>query len=312
MTPAIVNSIKSGFKITNRSWAGMGVFALSWAILGLLTFALIFAMNVPAELSEPSTAAQVSVTNFGLDNGIVLTPAQEEIIRLEEEERSRIALEWLGNVWPLLLLWTLVLLAASVLIIGGQIGYLASAIRGEPTSLAKFWESAKKSFKPLILSWLLVLGISLGFALFMVIFGLILSILPPILAGVLGFLFLIGLLVGMIWVVVKIAFWSIAIVIKGLGPVESLKSTFQLSNKRWWKTLGLLALLAFISMACALPINLLSTFGGLIGGGVEAALNLISGLLEFAVVNVYIGFVAMASLIRYYLDIVSSQEISTE
>jgi len=310
MEAGIVRSIKEGFQATNRSWAGMGLYAAGWVLLGVLTFTMVSVMDIPPELiQQDASQSQTVSTDIDAVDQDALTPEEEEAL---QREQSRIAVEWLGRVWPVLLIWTLFVLAAAVLLVGGQIGYLAKRMQGEAAPLSIFWLSARKAFKPLLISWLIVLAASLGFTLLLVVIGLILSFLPAILSGFLGFVLIVALMVGLIWISVRVALWSIAIVAGGLAPIPALKASFHSIQKRWWKTLGLLLLLTLIAIGISIPISILGWIGGLAGGFVGASLDLISSILEFAVVNIYMGFVAMASLIRYYFDIGAASAEQTQ
>ncbi len=255
--------------------------------------------------SQLSTAENKDLTGNAAVNGEAPAATGAEGLRREMERRMNLVRDWVGRAWPVLTLCLLLFLAANIWLIGGQIGYLAKRVAGSPAKLSDFWRSGARAFLPMAGGWLLAILALGALALAVVLIGLVFSALPSAvpdwLVAVFTFLLMVGIVAGVVWLVVRAAFWFIAIVVDGTGPMPSFKASFRASQGRWWLVAGLGVLLMAISFGISLPFAGLERIGNAVGSGAGQAVQTISNLLGF-VASLFIGFAALAAYIRFYED----------
>jgi len=293
--------------------------ALSAAVWGIAAL-LMFLTNVPEELSRPPQPAALQPAATTQDEqaqapATATQPAadtEDPQVRAEREAAEhwmQTATEWLGRAWPVLLLAFALLIAASTWLMGAQIGYLAKIVQEGTARLAEFWQAGTRAFGALLVAWLLTLGavivLGLVVVLLIALLALIAGAAPAWVGIILSVVIGLGAVVAFIWLAIRLVFWYPAIVVARVGPLAGLKASFRASRGRWWKLCGLVALLGIIVYGVALLFALLEGVSALIGGGAGRALGVVISLLG-AVANLYLGFVGMAAILRFYLDVTSS------
>ena len=326
MTPSIGRSISEGFQAAKKSWAAMAVFAAGWLVVGLLTMFAIGMTGVPEEaftlpeLTPPTIQPAPPVTN-----GAAITPSADTdqtpvrspnatsapeasttaptTNHLTEQERE--ITDWIGRAWPILLLCACFFIAANVWLSGAQIGYLAKRLISQQARLGDLWTSGTQAFGALLGGTLLSFGLIVVIGLAIVLIALLLAalagVLPGIVSGILGLLLGIAILIGLVWLGVRLVFWFIAIVVDRLGPLAGLKRSFGTTRGRWWSTCGLLMVVVAISVGIAAATGVVGWAGNAIGGAVAAAIGFLVTIVRI-VGNLVLGFTMMAALIRFYED----------
>ena len=332
MAVGIGRSISAGFRAANKSWAGIGVVIGVWIVLVIIGRAGIRLTNPPAgwleqawspvaEITPPPPATTTAVTPVPTEKTDLFTemettkeaaPAATETAAQpttetaanatqNREEQIRAGREWTGRAWPVLLVGVLLLVAVSIWLLGGQIGYLAKRVITQQSSLAEFWAAAKRSFVPLLgASGLMVVVVVVAFGVVaLLVWGIaILLTNAPIWVSVIWRYLLWG---AFIWVAIRLAFWLIAIVVDRAGPVGGLRASLRATRGRWWRLFGLVVLWVLISFGVQLPFGLLQELGNVTGG----TLALIAGFISTVaggIANVYITFASLAAFIRFYED----------
>ena len=336
MGPGIGRSIAKGFAAASKSWPGIGFFAGGWILVMLVTVGAVAVTRIPEELLRPPSAgvapapaaktpaatAPTGTTEAATkgtdlfnqmskaadtaaldDEGDVSSTApaagNEDLAR-----RERIALEWLGRAWPMLLLCLIFLIAANLWLTGGQIGYLAKRVITQQAPLSEFWTAGTRAFSALLGGWglsLLAVGaLALIVALIALLFYGLSHVTPDWLLVLLGIALGVAAVVGAIWLSVRVAFWFIAILMEKVGPIAGLKISFRATRGQWWKLFGLQALLVLIAIGVGLVFRLLDAAGGAIGGA-GMVVGVISAVLG-TVANIYLGFVMTAANIQFYQD----------
>ena len=347
MTPRIRHAFSEGFRVANRSWAGIGFFA---GTLLLVTVVSLFAIasthpptpSLPLEGRAAAPAPAVDVLtpvrppapatgNVTLFNQLDATPppvvpadttpppatastpsptasdpapasaVPSDAVRTQSDEQERAVREWFGRAWPLVLLIILVMLVVNVWLSGGQISYLAAQINHQPATLSLFWQQDGRAFGRLIGAWTLMMGAGVVALLLLALASALLAPLPEGVRGVLGWLVLLGLAAVGVWLLVRLSFWFIAVVIDRVGPVAGFKASLCATKGRWLKTAGLGLLIGLISIGVTLVFGLVEVAGHFIGGPVAVTLGLV-GTLSRLVASLYIGFAALAAYIRFYQD----------
>ena len=183
----------------------------------------------------------------------------------------------------------------------GQIGYAAKRVVAQQATAKDFWTEGSRAFLPLLGGSLLaLLGLG-GFLLAFMLLAALLSVLPKAAGAVLGVVVLAVMMVVLVWLVVRLSFWFVAIVVERAGPVAALKASFRVTKGRWWKLAGLGCLMALISYGVTLGFAVVQWVGDLIGGPAAAVLGAV-GQLAAAVVGVYVSFAALSAYIRFYTD----------
>ena len=293
MAPGIGRSFREGFRAAGRSWAGIGVFAAGWLIIILLVILGVALTNPPADLFRGQQAA-------------LTTPDAPSAATAARPAADTPAMEaWFGRAWPMLLLAFLFVITANVWLTGGQLGYLAARMRGQPAGVSEFWRSAGRAFGPLLGGTVLAFLVQAALVLFVLINGWILSLLP---GGGRGWpLVLFAVLVwtpaiaALLWILIRLSLWFVAIVVDRLGPVAGLKASFRMTRGYWWKLAGMGLLLALISYGVWLPVGLLEWAGSAAGGAAAMIFGVVGNLLG-TVASLYVGFAMVAAFIQFYAD----------
>ena len=218
-----------------------------------------------------------------------------------DDARVRVIGQWFGRAWPLLLIALLLAAAGNVWLSGGQISYLAKQVSAQRAPVSEFWVAGSRAFLPLIGAWALSLAVAAAVVGVLALVAALLAILPEAARAVLGTLVAVGLLIGFVWLVVRLSFWFIAIVVEGVGPIAGLKASFRASRGRWWRLTGLGLLMVLLSYVASLPFALLGWLGSRIGGGAGVALGL-AGNVGGILMSLYVGFVMLAAYLRFYAD----------
>lgn len=300
MAPAIKRSIGDGFRAANRSWAGIGIYAGGWALILLVAVLGLVLTGVPQEAFQaPEAIPAASVDEAGaLDE----TAAVDGTAPEPSAEAQAAMGGWVSRAWPVLTLLVLIVIAASTWLYAGQIGYLVARVRGGSPTVATFVSSGTRAFVPLLLTSLLMLAVVAGLGLLVVLSGAVLSALPEAVAGILGGLILVAGSAAMVWLMVRAAFWFIAVVADNRGPVAGLRASLAVTKGKWLKTFGLLAGLFGIAIASVVVLNLLSGLGEVVGGPAGGAVQLLVALAQIVILNLYFGFAFIAASIRFYED----------
>lgn len=218
-----------------------------------------------------------------------------------QAEEARAVSAWFGRAWPVLLLLVLIAVAGNVWLSAGQIGYVAKRVTSQRAPISEFWRVGTRAFVPVLGGVLLGLAGLAALVVTVFLFSALLGVLPNAARAVLGVVFGAALLVGLVWLVVRLAFWFIIIVADRQGPLAALKASFRASRGRWWRLAGLGALLVLISYAVWLPFAFLEWIGGVVGGGAAVALGAVSNLGGL-IASLYVGFAALGAYIRFYED----------
>lgn len=235
------------------------------------------------------------------------TPIQPETA--SDEELDRLMEEWVSKAWPALLLISVITLLVMAWLIAGQIGFLSAAVMQGHASLSDYWKSASQGFLrllgSLLLSTLLWIGVVLSGVLLLIGLSVLAAVIPKALMGLVGLFFALVLFVGLVWIGVRFSFWFIAVVMDRVGPVAGLKASYRATRGRWWKTLGLQAILGLILLGVVVLMRVLELLVISGGMGVLAVLIFSSALLM--VVLLLTTFVSVAATIRFYADAKTAQ-----
>ena len=251
---------------------------------------------------QPEVAAQPQTTT----KPQVPDPAAAR--RREIAERDRLAGEWFGKSWPILLLCLLVVMAANLWLNGGQIGYLAKQVTTRHATLAEFWGAGTKAFGAMVGGMLLSFAGLAGVMLVGVLLATILAAVGRATPGWVGTLIaVVGVVLALcgaaalMWLLVRLSFWFIAIVAERLGPIAALKRSVRVTKGHWWQIAGLGLLMALISYGVWLPFGLLEWLGKQMGGAAASTLGILGNLFGF-VASLFVGFAMLAAYIRFYED----------
>ena len=317
MAVSIGHSIKEGFRIANKSWAGMAVYAGGWVLVGVAAALLLMVAGavapIPGELvqefSRAEQAAPAPTSETTTPPAVTETPSEQPAAvpegtspKVHQEHLMTLAVQWLGRAWPFVLILVIGFVVGASWLYGGQLGYVTARVRSGSAPVAEFWQAGTRALWPLLASWMLSLAATVLMLLVIGLIGWLASLLPHALGIVLGLVAVLAALVPLVWLLASVAFWFIAIVADRLGLLGGLKASMRIVRGRWWKTLGLLACLTLIALAVALPLGLLEGVGNAIGGVGGGVLVAATNLLQVLIVNLYFGFVVVAACIRYYED----------
>jgi len=220
-------------------------------------------------------------------------------------KRDRIINDWFKRSWPLLIPCLLVLAIASIWLTGAQTGYLAEQVRTGTAGWSTFASSGSQRLVALLGGWALsllaflvvLLVIGAGIALV----GVIPNSVPRVASVGLALIVGLGITAGLIWILVRISFWFIAIVADQLGPSAALKKSFAATHKRWWRVATLGLAMAALSYAVWIPSALLEWAGNALGGPLGIGIGLV-GTIAGALASLYMGFLSLAASIRFYED----------
>jgi hypothetical protein len=178
-----------------------------------------------------------------------------------------------------------------VLASGLFIVLVGAAVLGRRLDASQTWASLRPRLLPLVGVTLLIgLGGLLAVAVLVgVIVALALSIGPW--AALPGVVIGIGGTIALVYVYVKLSLASPALVMEGVGVVTSLKRSWVLVRRSWWRVLGILILSAIITSllttVVTIPITLIAT---LIGGFSE---SLVPTVLASGVATLVAGIITL-------------------
>ena len=223
-------------------------------------------------------------------------------------KRDRQIGEWFGHAWPLLLVTFLLVAAGNLWLTGGRIGYVAKRVTSGQTSVSEFIASGGRAFLPLLGGT----GLSLAAAAVLMLAGVLLAVALSalggsapawlgIILGIIGVVLLIAIFVSLIWLMVRLSFWFVAIVADRLGPMAALRRSFRVTRGRWWQILGLALVASAISFSVWLPLGLLEWLGGLMGGTGAAIVGVVVNLAGL-IAGLFLGFAMLGAYVRFYED----------
>lgn len=157
-----------------------------------------------------------------------------------------------------------VLSSVGVLILQGVLVIpIARAVLNERTSFVQLWKLAARRILPLLgLGFLLLLIIVVGLGLLVVIAVLLATALgqDSIWLIVLGFL---TSLAAIVWLSIKFVLAPAVLMLEGAGPITSLRRSWTLTGRNWWRTFGILILtsiiVSIITSVISTPLSLLAT-----------------------------------------------------
>ena len=267
------------------------------------------AVNLFDQLEETDDAASASSEMVATTVG---DSEQEDAATTQarEEQRVRVTQQWFGRAWPVFVVCLFLLLAGNIFLSGGQIGYLAKQVTAGYATVGELWAAGKRAFFPLLGGSLLSLvGIG-AFALILLLVSWLLRPFPEGVRNALGLLVVAALFTGLVWAMVRLSFWFIAIVADALTPVAALKASFRMTQGRWWRVAGLGALIGFISYAVSLPFAFFQWLGSTTGSTASLAIGALGSLVG-TIVGLYVGFAAIAAYLRFYEDVKAASAAST-
>ena len=294
----------------------MGVYAGGWVLIAAFVLLVLIATNIPREMMQPPAAPGGARTDVAAttDPNTAASPdapgpqaaSAETAPKPSETQQAaqRAAANWFRRSWPAIVLCVLVGMVASLWLNGGQIGYLGDRVRGGSAGLLAFHQAGIRSMGRLLRAW--CLGSLVGFVPMIAVALLVAVLTKPGAAAaadtaLAAVLFLV-VVPALIWLLVRLAFWFIAIVVDGLSALGGLKASFRVTQGRWWRTCGLVAVFTLIAVALEIVFSLIAALGGVMGAGVAGVAAFVTGILRVAVINLYLGFVGTAALIRFYED----------
>ena len=240
-------------------------------------------------------------------------PAQTQAAPAQQQPSPEVE-AWFRRAWPALLFVILIAMLANVWLTGGQIGYLSKRVGGGSAQVSEFWASGSRAFRPLFLASLLSLGaVAIGVLAIMLVGGLFAAlarVAPSWLIATLSILLLVVAVGALVWLGVRLSFWFVAIVEDRLGPVGGLKAGFRSTRGRWWTLAGLAGVLAAMTYGAVLVFGVVDLAAGALGGAGGMVLGLLNTVLRI-LVNLYLGFVALGAVIRFYQDVKSTPNASS-
>jgi len=286
----------------------MACYAGCWAGVFLLVFLAMALSGVPRELfrapasTTPPPAKAAPADAVAPAEPAAPAPTTAAAGAVVPTDQNRLVREWLGHAWPMVGLVVLLVLAAGAWLYGGQIGYLTARLRGQPATASTFFASGTTTFWPVLGSSLLSLAVTGGMGLAIGLVVLVFSGLPIAVSRVLNVIVVVAGVVAVVWVLVRLSLWFVAVVVDQRGPLGGLRASVEATRGKWWKTFGLLALLGVIGMSATVALNLLAGLGAVLGGPGGAVLQAVVTILQMLIVNLYLGFAITAALIRFYED----------
>lgn len=191
-----------------------------------------------------------------------------------------------GEIGASLTSGTLLIIVSAVgvlLLQGVLVVPVARSILNLKTGFTQTWKLSRKRLLPLAgLGAVLTLMLLVGTAAFSVVLALILTALGP--AGIpvliLGVLALVAVTV---WLAVKLALAPAALVLEPAGVFSSLRRSWQLTRRNFWRTFGILALTALlvsiVSSVISTPVVLILSLVGALGSGSDPGMGATVALL---------------------------------
>ncbi|HMO55758.1 MAG TPA: hypothetical protein PKA05_00385 [Roseiflexaceae bacterium] len=155
--------------------------------------------------------------------------------------RDDVAVTEISAIPTLLLAFVLINLAA-LPTSAVFLSLVADSVRGMPVEALEWWRRAPQ-IGLAILAYIAIyaaVGLMLGLP-FLFLTGLLMSFSPPI-----GALALTVILFAVFWIGIYIGFANEAIALHAHGPLQALRTSFNLVRRNFWATIGFLALAGFL------------------------------------------------------------------
>lgn len=140
---------------------------------------------------------------------------------------------------------------------------LADAVLGRRMSIGGAWSRVKGRLLALIGLNLLIFAIAIGAVLVVVVLVVLCALASQGVAIFVGIVLGLGLLLGGIYLWVKVSFSSAIVVLERQRPTAALKRSFTLTRGDWWRIFGI-SLLAYVLIAVLTSI-ITAPFAGAIG-----------------------------------------------
>ena len=267
--------------------------------------------------AQPSDSAQPAPTDIptappvAAQHPVTPIPQTPAMVSPAEAARTRAIEAWVGRAWPVFLLGFLLIITVTLWLQGGKIGYLAKQVAGQPAGLADFWGAGVRALGPLFVTSLLSLLATVGMVALLILASWALSLLPSALGLVIGVLLMVAVGAGLLWLLVRLTFWLIAIVVDQLRPLAGLRAGFRATRGHWWKIFGLLAVFVGLFLAVGLVFALVDWLGNRVGGAAGIVITQASALIQLLVTNLYGAFAMTAALIRCYKDLTAPAAAAT-
>ena len=341
--PAIWPTIRRGIDVANGSWPGMACFAVGCVTLGVLVMGSLIATGMPA-VPEPSTAATpvsravapqpqqstaTATTPGAVVEQSVASQSQQPVASATPSDaatqsaapadastaaQNQAVYDWMRKAWPVVLALLAVVVIWFTWLQAGQLAYVTKRVRGADATLGDYWRDGWQVWAPALggaaLMLLMMGSLAFGIEIAPRVIRLAAARAPNAAIGSLVTLLLvaveIALLVALTVCGTRLAFWLVAIVADGRGPVEGMRVSWRLTRGRFRRTIGLLLALAIVTLAAHVPFWVLRVIATAVGGSFGSLLLTVTQLGSFLVTTVYLGFVSAASVVRFYDDLKSA------
>lgn len=201
-----------------------------------------------------------------------------------------------------LLLVSLVFVIISIFVQGGALGLIKDAIKGGQMKLAAMPQYGAKYFVRLLVLGLFILAIILVIT---IIAALMIAVAAPlnnqIVTGIVIVIAIAIAIAAALYLFIPFILSPYAVVCDELGVIEALKKSIAVGRKPFTKVFSLLLLtlvLVLIALGVGFVIGLLV---GLVSAVLPATVGRIIMIVASSVVNGYLGVVATAAFMVYYL-----------
>ena len=201
----------------------------------------------------------ISVLTLLLTVGLFGSIAQLDPVNPSMDEVAGLATSLVSVATALVVLSSVgVLILQGVLVIP-----IARAVLNERTSFVQLWKLAIRRILPLLgLGFLLLLMVIAGLTVLIVVAVLLATLLgqDSVWLIVLGSLASVALIV---WLSIKLVLAPAVLMLEGAGPLTSLRRSWTLTSRNWWRTFGILILtsiiVSIITSVISTPLSLLAT-----------------------------------------------------
>jgi hypothetical protein len=179
---------------------------------------------------------------------------------------------------------------------------VADRYQGRATSLGQAYEFATSRWLAVIGLGLLILVLVVGAVVVLVLVAVVLAALLHAVGALLDFLLIIAAVVFGFVAYVRVILSTPVLVLERLGPVDSLRRSWDLTRGGAWRAFGVLLLLGFMVFIAGFLVGLLINAAAAAGGGITSPGGHVIELVGSLVAAVLFSPVVVVGLVLLYFD----------
>ncbi len=262
----------------------------------VLLVSVVAVVQVPYQLLSHLLLPTATITRLGAQ--IQLQSRQGT---LTPTAAHQMIAQIVGAVAILLVLELVVLLFVIPLETAAITRAVAERLLGRPTTVGAVYRAALGRWAPLVGFGLLLLVFFVGATIVLALVGALLLVVGGKVGGLLLALLLVVAVVAVVVAYVRLLLATQAIVLEGIGPLQAVRRSWQLTRGLAWRTLGFVVVLGILTSVLGFLLGLVLGLVATAAGGATGAGPLVSAVGS-AVITVLLAPILAVGLTLLYYD----------